>query len=89
MTIPTMSFSAPHEAAHEPPRETGLAAIGDAPWGTHFCLLHANRAELLETLTPYFAQGLAANEFCMWITSQTLTAAEAEAALREVRPDVG
>ncbi len=86
MTIPTMSFSAPHEAAHEPPRETGLAAIGDAPWGTHFCLLHATRAELLETLTPYFAQGLAANEFCMWITSQTLTAAEAEAALRESVP---
>ena len=89
MTIPTMSFSAPHEAAHEPPRETGLAAIGDAPWGTHFCLLHANRAELLETLTPYFAQGLAANEFCMWITSQTLTAAEAEAALRESVPTLG
>lgn len=86
MTIPTMSFSTPHEAAREPPRKTGLEAVGDAPWGTHFCLLHATHAELLETLAPYFAQGLAANESCMWITSQTLTVAEAEAALRESVP---
>ena len=88
MTTQTMSFSTPREGAHELPRETGLKAVGAVPWGTHFCLLHATPAELLETLTPYFAQGLAANEFCMWITSQTLTAAEAEAALRESVPDL-
>jgi two-component system, LuxR family, sensor kinase FixL len=88
VTSQTMALSAPLEAAYEALRKTGLEAVGDAPWGTHFCLLHDSRAELLETLVPYFAQGLAANEFCMWITSETLTTAEAEAALRESVPSL-
>ncbi len=82
MTTGIRNFS----ASHAPLRDTGLPAVGDVPWGTHFCLLHDTRAELLETVAPFFARGLAANEFCMWITSQTLSAAEAEAALREVVP---
>jgi two-component system, LuxR family, sensor kinase FixL len=83
-----MNLPAPLETAPEALRKTGLEAVGDAPWGTHFCLLHDTRTELLETLAPYFAQGLAANEFCMWITSETLTTAEAEAALREAIPSL-
>jgi two-component system, LuxR family, sensor kinase FixL len=88
MTTPSLNYSALQEAAYEPLRKTGLQSVGDARWGTHFCLLHNSRAELFETLAPYFAQGLAANEFCMWITSQTLTTAEAEAALRECVPSL-
>ncbi len=80
------TLSASQKLESEPYRRTGLEAVGDAPWGTHFCLLHSSRTELLETLAPYFAQGLAANEFCMWITSQTLKSADAKAALRELVP---
>ncbi len=87
MTIGNCAIlSAPQKRLGEPHRKTGLDAVGDAPWGTHFCLLHASRGELLETLAPYFAQGLAANEYCMWITSQTLKSADAERALRELVP---
>lgn len=83
-----MNFMTSKKPAAELPRKSGLAAVGDVPWGTHFCLLHDTRAELMETLTPYFAQGLAANEFCMWITSQSISALEAEAALRESVPNL-
>lgn len=89
MTIPTMSFSAPHEAAHEPPRKTGLEAVGDAPWGTHFCLLHATHAELLETLAPYFAQGLAANEFLHVDHVTNAHRRGSGGRVAGVRPDVG
>ena len=88
MTTRSLNFSVLQEATHEPLRKTGLETVGDAPWGTHFCLLHDSRAELFEALAPYFAQGLAAKEFCVWITSQTLTKAEAEAALRECVPSL-
>jgi two-component system, LuxR family, sensor kinase FixL len=70
-------------------RKTGLSAVGEVPWGTHFCMLYDTRAELLETVAPYLAQGLAGNEFCLWITSLSLGAVEAEAALRATIPDLG
>lgn len=76
------------ESVQDPPRKTGLSAVGDVPWGTHFCLLYDTRTELLETVAPYLAHGLAANEFCLWITSESLRAVEAEAALRELEPDL-
>ncbi len=56
------------------------------PWGTHFCQFYATKTDLLDTLVPYFAAGLADNEFCLWVTSQPLGAAEAEAALRKAVP---
>lgn len=56
------------DAAQELPRKTELSAVGDLPWGTHFYLLYDTGAELLETVAPCLVQGLAANEFCVWIT---------------------
>lgn len=76
------------DAVQELPRKTGLSAVGEAPWGTHFCLLYDTSAELLKTVAPYLAHGLAANEFCVWITSESLRAIEAEAALRELVPEL-
>ena len=67
-------------------RNSGLDAAGDIPWGTHLCQFYATKADLIDTLVPYFKAGLEANEFCMWVTSEPLTAAEAEAALAEALP---
>ena len=69
-----------------PMRNSGLDAAGYIPWGTHFCQFYATKADLIDTLVPYFKAGLKANEFCMWVTSAPLTAAEAEAALAEALP---
>ena len=67
-------------------RRTGIDVIGDVPWGTHVCQFYGNKQDLLDILVPYFRQGLADNEFCMWMTSEPLKAAEAKAALRSVDP---
>ena len=63
-------------------RRSGIDVVGDVPWGTHFCQFYETSADLIETLVPYFREGLAANEFCMWITSEPVSVDQAAAALR-------
>jgi PAS domain S-box-containing protein len=67
-------------------RNSGLDAVGAIPWGTHLCQFYATKTDLIDTLVPYFKAGLEANEFCMWVTSEPLTCAEAEAALAKALP---
>ena len=62
-------------------RHTGITAIGDVPWGTHFCQFFQDKQDLIDILVSYFKAGLENNEFCMWITSEPLASAEAKAAL--------
>jgi PAS domain S-box-containing protein len=69
-------------------RRTGLAAIGDAPWGTHFCLFYQTQQDLIDILTPYFAAGLENNESCMWVTSDPLNVADARKSLATVVKDL-
>ncbi|MBN1671562.1 MAG: PAS domain-containing protein [Kiritimatiellae bacterium] len=74
--------------AEDETRRTGIEAIGPVPWGTHLCQLHEGKQDLLDILVPYFRQGLADNEFCMWVASEPLTADEARAALAAAEPDL-
>lgn len=76
------------ESRQESLRQTGLDALGAVPWGTHFCHFYASGQELLEVLVPYFSAGLAANEFCMWITASALETVKARAALEAAVPDL-
>jgi two-component system, cell cycle sensor histidine kinase and response regulator CckA len=69
-------------------RCSGVDAIGELPWGTHFCLFYQTRQEWLEILVGYFQQGLLNHEFCLWVTSESLGATEAQRALRNVLPDL-
>ncbi|MEN6518086.1 MAG: MEDS domain-containing protein [Methanospirillum sp.] len=66
-------------------RRTGIEVVGDVPWGAHFCQFYETAGDLVDTLVPYFREGLAANEFCMWVTSAPL---EVEAAARSLRASV-
>jgi two-component system sensor kinase FixL len=75
-----------HWLKREPARKFGLGMIGDVPWSTHSCLLYRSAEELLEILVPYFAKGLAENEFCVWVTADPLDAGMAQAALRKAAP---
>ncbi len=67
-------------------RKSGLALIGDLPWGTHFCQFYKTRNDLLEVLVPYFSAGLENNEFCVWVTSDFVTRAQAMRALKNGVP---
>ena len=69
-------------------RTSGIDIIGDTSWGTHFCQFYQTREDLMDILVPYFKAGLENNEFCLWVTSQTLDVQEAKEILRRAVPDV-
>ncbi|MGO9461170.1 MAG: PAS domain S-box protein [Rhodomicrobium sp.] len=71
-----------------PMRNSGFEAVGPVPWGTHFCQFYTGTDDLIEVLVPYFRAGLEANEFCIWMTSETLGTREAEAAIRNAVPEL-
>lgn len=66
-------------------RNSGIALIGDLPWGSHFCQFYRTKKDLLDVLVPYFRAGLENNELCIWVTSDFLTR---EAALRAMKKGV-
>ena len=68
-------------------RKTGISAIGDVPWGTHFCHFYETKEDLLDILLPYFKTGLENNEFCMWVVADPLGEEEARKAFRQAIPD--
>jgi len=70
------------DASKQELRKTGIDAVGDIPWGTHFCHFYETKADLLATLIPYYKTGLENNEFCLWLVVEPLTGAEAATALR-------
>lgn len=67
---------------------SGIDAIGAAPWGTHFCQFYETAEDLVDTLLPYFRAGLEAGERCMWVAAEPLRAADARDALRNAVPDL-
>ena len=69
-------------------RHSGLDAVRGLPWGSHFCHLSRTREDLVETLVPFFAAGLANNEQCMWATSEPLTTEDATRELAKRVPDL-
>jgi len=68
-------------------RQTGVDAIGAVPWGTHLCLFYETKQDLLDILVPFFKAGLENNEFCIWVTSESLKEKEVKAAMRKAVPD--
>lgn len=69
-------------------RVTGVEAIGEVPWGTHFCQFYATKQDLLDILVPYFKAGLENDESCLWITAPPLGVCAAREALAQVVPDL-
>jgi PAS domain S-box-containing protein len=64
-------------------RKSGIEAIGDVQWGTHFCQFYRTKKDLIDILVPYFKAGLENNEFCMWVTSIPLKVEDAKQSLRK------
>src|SRR5919112_1615294 len=66
---------------------TGIQAVGEVPFGTHFCQFYRTRQDLIDTLIPFFMAGLRNGELCLWVTSDPLRAVEARALMHEAMPD--
>jgi hypothetical protein len=54
-------------------RKSGISFMGNMPWGAHFCSFYETKQDLLDTLVPYFAAGLANQEFCLWVLTEDVT----------------
>jgi hypothetical protein len=67
-------------------RNSGIALVGDLPWGSHFCQFYQTKKDLLDVLVPYFRAGLENNEFCVWVTSDFFTTEEAMRAMKKGVP---
>jgi len=69
-------------------RNSGIDIIGKIPWGTHFCQFYKTKEDLIDVLVPYLKSGLENNEFCMWVTSEPLSAEEAKRSLGREIPNL-
>jgi len=67
-------------------RHTGIGALGDMPWGSHFCLFYETKEDLLSAVVPYLKAGLESKEFCTWAVPEPLTEDEARQALSQAVP---
>lgn len=67
---------------------SGISAVGDLAWGTHFCQFYATREDLSDTLVPFFKAGLDNNEKCLWVTSDPFGEDDARSALRSAVPQL-
>jgi signal transduction histidine kinase len=67
-------------------RQTGIGAVGDVPWGTHFFLFHETKQDLIDACIPYFQAGLETQEFCMWVIADPLTEEEVRYCLKHAIP---
>lgn len=67
-------------------RNSGIALVGDLPWGSHFCQFYQTKKDLLDILVPYFRAGLENNELCVWVTSEFLTKENALKAMKKGVP---
>jgi signal transduction histidine kinase len=65
----------------------GIVAVGDVPWGRHFCHFYQTKQDLLDLLIPYFIAGLENNEFCLWITYPPLLDGEPQQELIRCFPE--
>lgn len=55
-------------------RNSGIGAIGNINWGTHFCQFYNTKQDLVDIIIPYLKVGLENNEFCIWVASNPLEA---------------
>jgi PAS domain S-box-containing protein len=67
-------------------RRSGIGAVGDIPWSTHFCHFYESKRDLLDVLVPYFKAGLEQNEFCIWGVFDPIDEHEAMEALEHALP---
>ena len=69
-------------------RKTGIDVVAEIGWGTHCCLFHETKGDLLDTVVSYCKAGLEGHEFCLWVVAASVTEEDATGALRHVVPDI-
>jgi hypothetical protein len=71
--------SAPHPLTSNP----GTSLVSAFPANVHICHFYRSQRDLLELMVPYFLEGLAMGNFCLWGVAAPLTVQSATDALDE------
>ena len=50
-------------------KKTGIYVTDDVHWGTHICLLHQTKQDLIDILVGYFKAGIDNNKLSIWVTT--------------------
>jgi signal transduction histidine kinase/PAS domain-containing protein len=74
--------------ASSPARKSGIAPLGEIPWGTHICHFFDSATDLVETVVPFFEAGVEQRERCVWLVSDPVPATSATAALHGLDVEV-
>ena len=69
-------------------RPSGIDCVGSVLWGTHICHFYQSKSDLIDILVPYFETGLENNEYCVWATSDPLSAEECLVELGKAVPNL-
>jgi len=69
-------------------RLTGIDVLKAVPWGTHICHFYKTKNDISDILVSYFKAGLESNEYCLWITADSMGVDEAKEALGEAVDDL-
>jgi PAS domain-containing protein len=67
-------------------RTTGLEVMSHLAWGSHFCNFYETKQDLLDILVPYFRSGMDNNEFCFWVTEDSIPVEDAKRAIQLSAP---
>src|SRR3990172_10073120 len=65
---------------------SGIALVGELPWGSHFCQFYKTKEDMIDIVVPYFRAGLENDELCIWVTSDFLTTDDAHEAMKRGVP---
>lgn len=65
---------------------SGIPAIGDISWGSHFCNFFQTTEDLEACLIPFFKAGLENNEKCFWVTAEPFNTEDVKSQLRNALP---
>ncbi len=68
------------------PLQTCTEQIKKISSGTHACYFYYTMEDLLDILIPYFAEGLANDEFCLWVCPDLIPAEKARSIFLERLP---
>jgi len=75
-----------HSVKNVNTRRSGIPGVGNVGWGEHLCAFYDRKEELLKLVVSFIEAGLLDNEFCIWITGESVMERDACEALEAVFP---
>jgi ferredoxin len=69
-------------------QDAGITSLCRAHQGAHYCLLYKSEDDLVDLLSHYFQYGIENNEYCIWVTANSVVEKKARQALFNAVPGI-